>query len=114
MLVENCAAFAMPAAVSRHVTFRRGGGVSVATGNEAIGTVNRIYTKEEIDRKVASCNRTTGKTGRKTAAFDHVIYCNSQVELRLDSKTAEFYHRYRIANRENTDEVIEGLELIMV
>ena len=31
-----------------------------------------------------------------------------------DKVTDEFYHHYQIVNRENTDEVIEGLEYIMV
>ncbi|MDR1407656.1 MAG: hypothetical protein LBJ23_06390, partial [Tannerella sp.] len=65
---RHCAAFAMPAAVLRHVAFRRRGGASVAAGNEAIGTVNRIYTKEEITRKVASCLSKKEEIARKVAS----------------------------------------------
>jgi hypothetical protein len=32
----------------------------------------------------------------------------------FDGKTPEFYHHYRIVNDKNTDEVIEGLEFVMV
>ncbi|MDR1370263.1 MAG: Rpn family recombination-promoting nuclease/putative transposase [Dysgonamonadaceae bacterium] len=42
------------------------------------------------------------------------VYALAILNKSFDHKTAEFYHRYQIANRENTDEVIEGLELIMV
>ena len=32
----------------------------------------------------------------------------------FDNVTDEFYHHYQIVNRENTDEIIEGLEYVMV
>ena len=32
----------------------------------------------------------------------------------FDKVTDEFYHHYQIVNRENTDEIIEGLEYVMV
>ncbi|MDR1380560.1 MAG: Rpn family recombination-promoting nuclease/putative transposase, partial [Tannerella sp.] len=42
------------------------------------------------------------------------VYALAILNSNFDRKTPEFYHRYQLANRENTDEVIEGLELIMV
>jgi len=31
----------------------------------------------------------------------------------FDKKTSEFYHHYSIVNRENTDEIIEGLQFVL-
>ena len=42
------------------------------------------------------------------------VYALAILNKSFDHKTAEFYHRYQVANCENTDEVVEGLELIMV
>jgi predicted transposase/invertase (TIGR01784 family) len=42
------------------------------------------------------------------------VYALAILNKSFDSNTPEFYHRYQVANRENMDEVIEGLELIMV
>jgi predicted transposase/invertase (TIGR01784 family) len=32
----------------------------------------------------------------------------------FDNKTGEFYHHYRVVNDKNTDEIIKGLEIVMV
>jgi predicted transposase/invertase (TIGR01784 family) len=50
----------------------------------------------------------------KTYTDLHPVYALAILNGSYDEKTKEFYHRYQIANRENTNEVIEGLELIMV
>jgi predicted transposase/invertase (TIGR01784 family) len=42
------------------------------------------------------------------------VYTLAILNDNFDHKTAEFYHRYQMANRQNTDEVIEGIELIFV
>jgi predicted transposase/invertase (TIGR01784 family) len=42
------------------------------------------------------------------------IYALAILNETFDDKTPEFYHHYRIVNERNTDEVIEGLEFVMV
>jgi predicted transposase/invertase (TIGR01784 family) len=42
------------------------------------------------------------------------VYTLAILNENFDRKTGEFYHRYQMANRQNTDEVIEGIELIFV
>ena len=42
------------------------------------------------------------------------VYALGILNEDYDYKTEEFYHRYQIANRVNTDEVIEGIEVILV
>jgi predicted transposase/invertase (TIGR01784 family) len=42
------------------------------------------------------------------------VYTLSILNQNFDHKTEEFYHHYQIANRENTDEIIPGLEFVLV
>jgi predicted transposase/invertase (TIGR01784 family) len=42
------------------------------------------------------------------------VYALAIINETFDRKTPEFYHHYRIVNDKNTDEVIEGLEFVMV
>ncbi|MDR1455514.1 MAG: Rpn family recombination-promoting nuclease/putative transposase [Tannerella sp.] len=44
----------------------------------------------------------------------HPVYALGILNEAYDRVTPEFYHRYQFVNRENTDEVIEGMELILV
>ena len=46
--------------------------------------------------------------------FLHPVYTLALLNENFDDKTREFYHHYQIVNRENTDEVIEGLEFVLV
>jgi predicted transposase/invertase (TIGR01784 family) len=42
------------------------------------------------------------------------VYGLGIIDEVFDHKTLEFYHHYRTVNRSNTDEVIEGLEFVLV
>jgi len=42
------------------------------------------------------------------------VYTLSILNQNFDHKTEQFYHHYQIANRENTDEIIPGLEFVLV
>jgi predicted transposase/invertase (TIGR01784 family) len=42
------------------------------------------------------------------------VYGLAILNKAFDDKTPEFYHHYRIVNDKNTDEVIKGLEFVMV
>jgi predicted transposase/invertase (TIGR01784 family) len=42
------------------------------------------------------------------------VYGLGIINATFDHKTLEFYHHYQTVNRNNTDEVIEGLEFVMV
>jgi predicted transposase/invertase (TIGR01784 family) len=42
------------------------------------------------------------------------VYTLALLDENFDRKTDRFYHHYQIVNRENTDEVIPGLEFILV
>jgi predicted transposase/invertase (TIGR01784 family) len=42
------------------------------------------------------------------------VYAMGILNENFDHKTTEFYHRYQMANRQNTDEVVEGIELVFV
>ncbi|MDR2233312.1 MAG: Rpn family recombination-promoting nuclease/putative transposase [Tannerella sp.] len=42
------------------------------------------------------------------------VYTLAILNENFDLKTDRFYHHYRIVNRENTDEVIPGLEFVLV
>jgi predicted transposase/invertase (TIGR01784 family) len=42
------------------------------------------------------------------------VYGLGIINDNFDYKTPEFYHHYEIVNRENTDEVIKGLEFVLI
>jgi predicted transposase/invertase (TIGR01784 family) len=42
------------------------------------------------------------------------VYALAILDNVYDTRTAEFYHHYRIVNDRNTEEVIEGLEFVIV
>jgi predicted transposase/invertase (TIGR01784 family) len=42
------------------------------------------------------------------------VYTLALLNENFDHKTEQFYHHYQIVNRENTDEVIPGLEFVLV
>ena len=42
------------------------------------------------------------------------VYSLAILNSNFDNKTEEFYHHYGIVNRENTEEVIEGLEFVLI
>jgi predicted transposase/invertase (TIGR01784 family) len=42
------------------------------------------------------------------------VYTLALVNQNFDLKTDKFYHHYQIVNRENTDEIIPGLEFVLV
>jgi predicted transposase/invertase (TIGR01784 family) len=42
------------------------------------------------------------------------VYGLGIIDDTFDNKTLEFYHHYQTINRSNTDEVIEGLEFVLV
>jgi len=42
------------------------------------------------------------------------VYTLAILNENFDKKTSEFYHHYSIVNRENTDEIIEGLQFVLV
>jgi len=42
------------------------------------------------------------------------VYTLALVNENFDQKTDRFYHHYQIVNRENTDEIIPGLEFVLV
>jgi predicted transposase/invertase (TIGR01784 family) len=44
----------------------------------------------------------------------HPVYGLGIINENFDHETPEFYHHYEIVNRENTDEVIKGLEFVLV
>jgi predicted transposase/invertase (TIGR01784 family) len=44
----------------------------------------------------------------------HPVYTLSILNDNFDEKTTQFYHHYQIVNRANTDEIIPGLEFILV
>ena len=42
------------------------------------------------------------------------VYTLAILSKNFDDKTAQFYHHYQIVNRENTDEIIPGLEFVLI
>ena len=42
------------------------------------------------------------------------VYSLAILNENFDQKTSNFYHHYSVVNRENTDEVIEGLQFVLV
>jgi predicted transposase/invertase (TIGR01784 family) len=44
----------------------------------------------------------------------HPVYTLALVNENFDRKTDKFYHHYQIVNRENTEEIIPGLEFVLV
>ncbi|MDR1499972.1 MAG: Rpn family recombination-promoting nuclease/putative transposase [Tannerellaceae bacterium] len=44
----------------------------------------------------------------------HPVYALGILNDKFDNRTDEFYHRYQMINRDNTSEVIEGIEVILV
>ncbi|GHT44261.1 hypothetical protein FACS189438_2680 [Bacteroidia bacterium] len=44
----------------------------------------------------------------------HPVYGLGILNQSFDNKTPEFYHRYQMANCKNTNETIEGIEIILV
>ena len=44
----------------------------------------------------------------------HPVYSLAILNENFDHKTEQFYHHYSIVNRENTDEIMEGLEFVLI
>ena len=42
------------------------------------------------------------------------VYTLSILNQNFDDRTEQFYHHYQIVNRENTDEIIPGLEFVLI
>ncbi|MDR1156088.1 MAG: Rpn family recombination-promoting nuclease/putative transposase [Bacteroidales bacterium] len=76
----------------------------------------QVYWNDFFTRWIAfNAPEASGKQAEKKD--DHLllpVYSLAILNEAFDEKTPEFYHHYRIVTDKNTDEVIEGLEFVMV
>jgi predicted transposase/invertase (TIGR01784 family) len=69
-----------------------------------------------MKRMLLNASKVYGFQLDKGEGFDTLqpVYTLAILNENFDHKTGEFYHRYQMANRQNTDEVIEGMELLFI
>ncbi|MDR3048170.1 MAG: Rpn family recombination-promoting nuclease/putative transposase, partial [Bacteroidales bacterium] len=69
-----------------------------------------------MHRMLLNASKVYGTQLSKGEKFNQLqpVYTLAILNENYDHKTKEFYHRYQMTNRQNIDEVIEGIELIFV
>jgi len=75
-----------------------------------------LWTDDFTNRLVFNAGKAYVRQLDKGGSFHllHPVYTLALLDENFDEKTEEFYHHYQIVNRDNTEEVIEGLEFVLV
>ena len=75
-----------------------------------------FWTDDFMQRLVFNAGKAYIRQLKKGDSYNllHPVYTLAILNENFDEKTGSFYHHYGIINRENSDEVIEGLEFVLV
>jgi predicted transposase/invertase (TIGR01784 family) len=85
-------------------------------GRQFIVEMQMHWTKAFNSRMLFNASKAYVRQLDRNEKFEMLqpVYCLGILNESFDSETESFYHHYRIVNRENTGEVIEGLEFVLV
>jgi predicted transposase/invertase (TIGR01784 family) len=75
-----------------------------------------VWSYAFYNRIVFNAGKAYVRQLKKAEAYDALkpVYTLVLLDENFDDKTSQFYHHYQIVNRENTDEIIPGLEFVLV
>jgi len=86
------------------------------TGRVFVVEMQMLWTDDFMNRIVFNAGKAYVRQLEKSKSYGLLrpVYTLAILNQNYDHKTDDFYHHYAIVNRENTDEVIEGLEFVLV
>jgi len=84
--------------------------------NQFIVEMQMFWSEAFNNRMVFNAGKAYIKQLNKNEDYDLLqpVYTLAIINDIFDRKTEQFYHHYQIVNRENTDEIIHGLEFVLV
>jgi len=84
--------------------------------NQFIVEMQMIWSEAFNNRMVFNAGKAYVKQLDKNEEYDLLkpVYTLAIINDTFDHKTDNFYHHYQIVNRENTEEIIHGLEFVLV
>ena len=85
-------------------------------GRIFIVEMQMLWTDDFTNRIVFNASKAYVRQLEKGEAYHLLqpVYTLAILNENFDHKTANFYHHYSIVNRENTEEVIEGLQFVLI
>ena len=86
------------------------------SGNVFIVEMQMLWTDDFTKRLVFNAGKAYVRQLERSESYHLLqpVYTLAILNENFDHKTKKFYHHYRIVNKENTKEVIEGLEFVLV
>ena len=86
------------------------------TGRVFIIEMQMLWTSDFTQRLVFNAGKAYIRQLDKNESYHLLqpVYTLAILNVNYDSRTSEFFHHYSIVNRENTEEVIEGLEFVLI
>ena len=84
--------------------------------NQFIVEMQMFWSEAFNNRMVFNAGKAYVRQLNKNEEYDMLkpVYTLAIINDIFDHKTADFYHHYQIVNRENTEEIIRGLEFVLV
>ena len=86
------------------------------SGRVFIVEMQMLWTDDFMNRVVFNASKAYVRQLDKSMSYHLLqpVYTLAILNENFDRTTENFYHHYSIVNRENTDEVIEGLEFVLI
>ena len=86
------------------------------SGKVFIVEMQMLWTDDFMNRIVFNASKAYVRQLDKSMSYHLLqpVYTLAILNENYDHKTEQFYHHYGIVNRENTEEVIDGLEFVLV
>jgi len=86
------------------------------SGRVFIVEMQMLWTDDFMNRIVFNASKAYVRQLDKNMGYHLLqpVYTLAILNENFDHKTEQFYHHYSIVNRENTDEVIDGLQFVLV
>ena len=86
------------------------------SGRVFIIEMQMLWTDDFMNRIVFNASKAYVRQLDKNMGYHLLqpVYTLAILNENFDRKTEQFYHHYSIVNRENTDEVIDGLQFVLV
>jgi predicted transposase/invertase (TIGR01784 family) len=85
-------------------------------GRQFIVEMQMHWTTAFNSRMIFNASKAYVRQLDKNAPYEMLqpVYCLGILNETFDRQTSSFYHHYQIVNRENTEEIIPGLEFVLV
>jgi predicted transposase/invertase (TIGR01784 family) len=86
------------------------------SGRSFIVEMQMLWTNDFMNRIVFNASKVYVRQLEKRKSYSSLqpVYTLAILNENFDSKTENCYHHYSIINSENTDEVIEGLQFVLI